>query len=219
MKLRGTRRLNEIKAMGIMWRGDMRQQATRELYSYWNAIRRERAAPDRAEIDPASIRAILSDTFMIEVEGDGAFSLRLTGARLNALWLTEMKGRSFIDLWGEDRASVAAALWTVMDGAVPVVMGASAAPRDRLPAELELLLLPLRHHGRTHARILGALAYANTPDWLGLIPVERMALKSMRIMSASSARVDLPILRRTSGPERRAPRAQLRVVPGGLGQA
>jgi hypothetical protein len=197
----------------------MRQQATRELYAYWNAIRRERAAPDRAEIDPASIRTILSDTFMLETEGDSAFSLRLTGARLNALWLTEMKGRSFVDLWGEDQASVTAALWTVMDGAVPVVIGASAAPRDRRPAELELLLLPLRHHGRTHARILGALACANTPDWLGLIAVERFVLKSMRIMSASNARVDLPILRRSTAPERRAARAQLRVVPGGLGQA
>ena len=198
----------------------MRQQATRELYSYWNAIRRERAAPDRAELDPASIRTILSDTFMIEAEGDSAFPLRLTGARLNSLWLDETKGRSFVDLWGEDGASVAAVLWTVMDGAVPVVIGASAAPQGRPAAELELLLLPLRHHGRTHARILGAIACAHHPEWLGLIPVERFTLRSMRIMSTSNARVDLPLVRRSaSAPERRAARAHLRVLPGGLEQA
>ncbi len=148
----------------------MRQKATRELFAYWNALRRERAAPDRAEIDPAAIRGILSDAFMIEADREGGFPLRLTGARLNALWLTETKGRSFVDLWGEDGASVAAAIWTVMDGAVPVVMGATAAPADRPALDLELLLLPLRHYGRTHARILGAVAYANHPDWLGLIP-------------------------------------------------
>ena len=196
----------------------MRQQTTRELYSYWNSIRRERAAPDRAEIDPAAIRAILSDTFMIEVDGDGAFPLRLSGARLNALWLKEMKGRSFLDLWGEDRANVAAILWTVMDGAVPVVAGVSAAPPERRPIDLELLLLPLRHHGRTHARILGALACATQPDWFGLIPVERFELRSLRVMSASDSRVDLPVVRRMSGlPERRlGTRPRLRLLSGGL---
>lgn len=197
----------------------MRQQATRQLFAYWNAIRRERAAPDRAEIDPAAIRSILSDTFMIEADGDMSFALRLSGTRLNALWLSEMKGRSFVDLWGEDAPSVAAVLWTVMDGAVPVVVGAGAAPRDRDPANLEILLLPLRHQGRTHARILGAIACANHPDWLGLIPVERLALRSMRIMSASDARVDLPIVR---GPAatfgRRQGQANLRLLQGGRAQ-
>ncbi len=85
----------------------MRQTATRELFAYWNAIRRERAAPDRAEVDPAAIRSILSDAFMIEADGEGGHPLRLTGARLNALWLAEMKGRSFIELWGEDGRLVA----------------------------------------------------------------------------------------------------------------
>ncbi len=197
----------------------MRQQATRQLFAYWNAIRRERAAPDRAEIDPAAIRSILSDTFMIEADGDMSFALRLSGTRLNALWLSEMKGRSFVDLWGEDAQSVAAVLWTVMDGAVPVLIGAGAAPGDRDPANLEILLLPLRHQGRTHARILGAIACANHPDWLGLIPVERLALRSMRIMSASDARVDLPIVR---GPAatfgRRQGQANLRLLQGGRAQ-
>ena len=197
----------------------MRQQATRELYAYWNAIRRERAAPDRADIDPAAIRRILSDTFIIEADGEGQFPLRLTGGRLNGLWLDETKGRSFPGLWGDDCASVTAVLWTVMDGAVPVVMGAWAAPQDRPPVELEVLLLPLRHQGRTHARILGAIAAANHPDWMGLIPVERLALRSLRIMSASDSRVDLPIMRPASAPQRRASRASLRLLPGGLGQA
>ena len=197
----------------------MRQQATRQLYAYWNAIRRERAAPDRAEIDPAAIRSILSDTFMIEADGDMSFRLRLSGSRLNALWLSEMKGQSFVGLWGQDAQSVAAMMWTVMDGAVPVVVGAAAAPKDREPAQLEFLLLPLRHQGRTHARILGAIACANHPDWLGLIPVERLVLRTMRIMSASDARVDLPILRGTAATYgRRSGQATLRLLQGGRAQ-
>lgn len=196
----------------------MRQQATRELYSYWNSLRRQRAAPDRAEIDPAAIRSILSDTFMIEADRDGQFPIRLSGARLNALWVQELKGLSFLDLWGEDRANVAAVLWTVMDGAVPVVAGVNAAPYGRSPLDLELLLLPLRHHGRTHARILGAMASGRHLDWMGLLPVERLELRSLRIMSATEARVELPLMGPPPGlrDRRFSQRGHLRVLPGGL---
>lgn len=196
----------------------MRQQATRELYTYWNAIRRQRSAPDRAEIDPAAIRTVLTNTFMIEADREGRFPLRLSGSRLNALFATELKGASFLELWGGDRANVAAVLWTVMDGAAPIVAGVHAAPADRAPVDLELLLLPLRHQGRTHARILGAMAGAAHPEWLGLLPVERLRLRSLRIMSANDARVDLPLVPRTPGaPERRVTqRGHLRVLSGGL---
>ena len=200
----------------------MRQQATRELYSYWNTIRRLRSAPDRAEIDPAAIRTILAETFMIEADADGVFPLRLSGARLNALWLQELKGCSFLDLWGEDRANIAAVLWTVMDGAVPVVAGVNAAPFGRAPLDLELLLLPLRHHGRTHARILGAIGSSKHLDWMGLLPVERLELRSLRIMSTSETRADLPLRPRPlAAPDRRLGQrgAHLRVLSGGLDHA
>ena len=196
----------------------MRQQATRELYSYWNALRRQRAAPDRAEIDPAAIRSVLSDTFMIEADRDGLFPLRLSGARINALWARDLKGRSFLDLWGADAPNVAAILLTVMDGACPVVAGAQTCLAGRAPVDFELLLLPLRHHGRTHARVLGSLAAAHLPEWVGLIPIERLELRSLRILSSARPTVELPLMQRPpGGVERRAQgRPQFRVIRGGL---
>lgn len=196
----------------------MRQQATRELYSYWNGLRRQRAAPDRAEIDPSAIRSILSDTFMIESDRDGLFPLRLSGARINALWARDLKGRSFLDLWGSDRANVAAVLLTVMDGACPIVAGAQTALAGRPPIDLELLLLPLRHHGRTHARILGSLAAANRPEWVGILPIERLEIRSLRILSSARPPTDMPLMPRTSGASDRRKRMQpsLRLIEGGL---
>lgn len=196
----------------------MRQQATRELYGYWNVLRRHRAAPDRADIDPAAIRSILSDTFMIEADRDSLFPLRLSGARINALWARDLKGRSFLDMWGEDRANVAAVLLTVMDGACPVVAGAQTQLAGRAPVDLELLLLPLRHHGRTHARVLGSLAAARIPEWVGLIPIERLELRSLRILSGARPSVELPLMQRPpAGLERRAQaRPQFKVIQGGL---
>lgn len=195
----------------------MRQQATRELYSYWNGLRRQRAAPDRAEIDPAEIRSVLSDTFMIEADRDALYPLRLSGARVNALWARDLKGRSFLDLWGEDRANIAAVLLTVMDGACPVVAGAQTCLAGRPPIDLELLLLPLRHHGRTHARVLGSLSAAQSPEWVGLIPIERLELRSLRILSGARRSLELPLAPRppVAVDRRMKFRPQFRLIQGG----
>ncbi|MFV0280142.1 MAG: PAS domain-containing protein [Rhodoblastus sp.] len=196
----------------------MRQQASRELYTYWNALRGHRAAPARADIDPTAIRSILSNTFMIEADGEASFPLRLSGARINALWARDLKGRSFLDLWGEDRASIAAVLLTVMDGACPVVAGAQTCLAGHAPIDMELILLPLRHQGRTLARVLGSLAAADTPDWVGLIPIERLELRSLRIISGARPGMELPLAPRNAGARDRiaAPRPQLRLIHGGL---
>lgn len=161
----------------------MRHETTRELFRYWNSVRKERASPERDEIDPASIRDILADTFILENKPDGTFRIRLSGTRLDALWLADQKGRCFLDFWADDRETVADALWTVMDAATPVVLGAQAAPRGRPAAPAEGLLLPLRHHGRTHSLILGAFSLAKPPSWIGLVPVERLKLASFRMIA------------------------------------
>jgi hypothetical protein len=91
----------------------MRHSVSRELYAYWNSLRGARAAPDRSDIDPAAIRHVLADSFIVEVEQACVFPIRLCGTRLNALWLSDQKGKSFLDLWrAEDRRNVAAALLT-----------------------------------------------------------------------------------------------------------
>ena len=51
-----------------------------------------------------------------------------------------------------------------------------------------MLLLPLRHRGKTHSRILGSFAPAGFPHWLGLVPVARLSLVSIRMILASETR-------------------------------
>jgi hypothetical protein len=156
----------------------MRQATTRELYDYWNDLRGSRAAPERAEIDPAAIRNILADTFMLEVDSRRHFPFRLSGSRLNALFCNEQKGHSFLDLWSVGEAyNLGAILMTVSDVACPIIATASAAPRGYGEHEVELLLLPLRHGPR--CRILGAMSLLRKPPWLGLLPAEKLTLKSL----------------------------------------
>lgn len=166
----------------------MRQAVSRGIYNYWNVLRGERAAPERADIDPAAIRHLIPDSFIIEIDSDCAFPIRLFGSRLNALWQEDQRSKSFLELWREeDRRGVAAAILTVIDGATPIVGGAKARRLGRgavqdLEMDLEVLLLPLRHHGKTHSRVLGALTCSNPPDWFGRVQADRLELRSLRVI-------------------------------------
>lgn len=166
----------------------MRQPVTKELYAYWRRLKGARAAPDRADIDPAAIRHILADSFIIEVDPERRFPIRLSGTRLNALWMDERKGVPFLSLWGEaDRRAVAAALLTVIDGVTPIVAGARACVAGAAPLELELMLLPLRHFGKTHSRVLGSLAPVYQPEWLGIRSAGALELRSLRVVGEENA--------------------------------
>jgi hypothetical protein len=103
-----------------------------------------------------------------------------------------------------------------------VVAGLTAAPREGRPANLEMLLLPLRHHGKTHARVLGALTPVVTPAWLGLRQATCLRVVAMRYIDNCEPGPLLPMLRET--PDELARRAKTRrrsffVVSGGKDSA
>jgi hypothetical protein len=157
--------------------------ASRELYSYWNLLRGERSAPERSEIDPSAIRGVLADTFILEVDAANRYPLRIVGTRTNALFLRELRGRAFLDLVAaSDRQEIAAVLAAVADESIAALAGASAGPKGLRPLEVELLLLPLRHRGNTHSRILGACSPTSLPSWIGLLPASPMDLLSLRML-------------------------------------
>jgi hypothetical protein len=161
----------------------MRHAANRELFSYWNRLRRDRATPERSDVDPSAIRGVLADTFILEVDPSRTFPVRLSGTRFNALFEGEQKGRCFAHLWPRyEWNEMRRILAIVLDEGAPVIVGISAAALIGDPLELELLLLPLRHHGKTHARMLGCLSPARVPIWLGLLPVTTMTVTSLRVM-------------------------------------
>ncbi len=180
----------------------MRHAASRHLYAYWNRLRRDRPAPQRSEIDPAAIRDILSYTFMLELDENLGFPIRLAGARINALFNHELKGSSFITLWRErEAASMAVLLPRILYHACPIVARVTAAPSGHDESAFELLLLPLACDTMAQGRILGTLAGFDHPAWLGLLPVEHLTLRSLRQLphmtrnDSASPQQDLPTAR------------------------
>ena len=166
----------------------MKHRATRELFDYWNTLRGNRAVPERAEIDLAAIRGLIADMFMLDVDAAHRFPFILSGTRVNALACAEQRDRSFLDLWSTQEArNIAASLLTVMDAACPVIANAVATPDGFTAHEFDILLLPLGRRGQNRPRILGLVACATPPSWLGLLPVKNFTLQSLQRVDAAAA--------------------------------
>jgi hypothetical protein len=73
--------------------------ATIELYAYWNRLRGARSAPERNDVDPGAIRGVLADTFVLDFDDRRGFPFRIAGSRANALFVKELRGLSFLELW------------------------------------------------------------------------------------------------------------------------
>ena len=160
----------------------MKHVTSRELYAYWNSVRRGEPAPLRSAIEPSDIRRILADTFILEVIDRDRYLVRLAGTRICSLYCREIKGTDFLDLWSnEDRNAVATLATAVAsDAAAAVVTLELSTARDQRLG-CELLLLPLRH-GRSYDRILGSLSPAERPYWLGSEPIIRQQVQSLRLI-------------------------------------
>ena len=164
-------------------RDGMKHATTRMIYAYWNQLRGGRAAPERGEIDPGEIRHALGDTFILEAPRGGSASVRLAGTRLCALFGHELKGRAFESFWAPNTAGDPDTLIElVVNETVGCIAGLVGRTYQSEPIHLEMILLPLRHQGKPHARLLGAIAPLAVPSWIGLRPLESLATLSMRVI-------------------------------------
>jgi hypothetical protein len=180
----------------------MKHRSNRDLFAYWNERRRERQAPDRADIEPSAIRQVLGDTFVLEVDGLAHYRFRLAGTRLCALFSRELKAESFVKLWEPSgQPAIRELLTAAVEEQVGIVAQVSSATADDrlLAINLELLLLPLAYQVRAEARILGAMAPISVPYWLGAKPIGPLALGMFRHVGPAVDRPMLPRLRAATG--------------------
>jgi hypothetical protein len=159
------------------------QSSLQILYSYWNEVRAGRIAPQRLEIEPSRISAILSQTFLLEVLKSGTYPYRLAGTRLCEIFGAELRGKNFLDGWSEqDRPGLESRLATIGEqGAVAhLILEAIVDTRHRI--ELEINLLPLLHGGKI-TRIIGAVSVTSgPPHWLGSEPLRNLQVKQHRLV-------------------------------------
>jgi len=188
----------------------MKHPTSKALYAYWNKLRAGRAAPERGELDPGAIRTILGDVMILEVGGRHRYSVRLAGTRICSLMGRELKDRGFLEaFFPSDWPELYGLLDAVVGTAVPAVASVVGETTDKRMLGLELLLLPLRHHGRTEARVLCSLAALTRPYWATLTPLAKLHLGSTRFENLVDDKAELPISIRPR------PAPTLRVLQGG----
>lgn len=179
----------------------MKHPASRELFAYWEERRGKRSAPERADIEPGAIRKVLSDAFILALDGGAGHPFRLAGTRVCALFGRELKGEPFISLWaGASQPIVSNLLAILNDERVGTVAGVTAQSADGEPIDLELMLLPLSASRPSLARTIGILAPLKAPQWLGSSPLGALTLGSRRHIGAS---VETRLLPRFMAPRRR----------------
>lgn len=166
----------------------MKHATSRMLFAYWDALRGERAAPDRGDVEPGGMRHVLADTFMLARDGGDGPVFRLAGTRLRALFGRDLRDEGFGGLWPEEgRVEAEALVRLVAEDTIGLVVGLLARSENEAELPLEMVLLPLRHRGRTDARILGSLSPASVPSWAGLVPLRSLETRSLRTVQPSRA--------------------------------
>jgi hypothetical protein len=192
----------------------MKHSATRALYAYWDRLRAGRAAPERSDLDPGAIRTLLGDVFLLEIGGKDHHVVRLAGTRICTLLGRELKGRPFAEPFAAaDWQDLSALLDGVSEATTPAVAAIAGETRDGRTIDLEMLLLPLRHRGRTQARLLGSLVAGEWPYWAGQVPLSRFRLVTLRHLRGDQARPGSADLAEAPPPPRLD--GPLRLLPGG----
>ena len=162
----------------------MKQEGSLALFQYWNRLRGDRPAPRRTDIEPADIKTLLGDTFILERDMRGESIFRLAGTRLCATYGRELKGFAFTSLWREtERRLVSRVVASVFQSKSVVCFDFEGFGRDDRSVSFEFLLLPL-DGGRENPRCLGVLSPAHKPFWLGSHPIADAKIGSVRVFDA-----------------------------------
>ena len=160
----------------------MRQQESIDLFQYWNRLRDGRTAPRRTEVEPADIKALLGDTFILESDSRERPIFRLAGTRLCAMHGRELKGFAFASLWRQrDQSMVSRLLGGVFRDKSVVIATFTGRTAGERTIDLELLLLPLEG-GSDTPRALGIVSPMTRPYWLGADPLSESSLETVRVV-------------------------------------
>lgn len=159
--------------------GKMRSRTTMELFQYWNEVRGGRDLPRRDEIQPADIRSLLPNVFILQAQADGGIHFRLAGTHICGLFGDELRHRQFSALWlGGQQEEAARIAGQVVKRCMPMLLAASGATATGDRLDVEILLTPLASPDGTGDRILGALSPLSRPIWLHMKPLQHLVLES-----------------------------------------
>ena len=170
----------------------MKHPSNRDFFAYWDERRGFERAPDRSDIEPAAIRELLGDIFVLSCDAQAGFPFRMAGTRLCALLGGDVKNQSFpAHFAGLGRSEIEEIVTVVCEEMLPAVAGVRAPSPGGSTAHLELLLLPFNTRAHEPISLTGLLApFGQMTGPLGPLeivswrymhpPAERMVPRALR---------------------------------------
>lgn len=178
----------------------MKHKGTTALFRYWDGLRGDRPAPQRTEIEPAEIKSLLADTFILEKDARGEAIFRLAGTRLCATYGRELKGYAFPLLWSQrDQRILSRHAWSVFHYDAVVAITFEGATTNGKTAPFEMVMLPLQGDPGS-PRALGCIVPVEKPYWLGAEPVAENRIEALRIVDPGRERLLLAARQKIKGP-------------------
>lgn len=171
----------------------MKHPASREFFAYWDERRAGAAAPDRSDLEPEPVRALLGDIFVLSCDAAGGYPFRVAGTRLCALLGCDAKGGSFTDFFAPShRTDLEDILAVVTEEKLAAVAGVTAANAQSQTVAMEMLLLPFSTRAHTPISLTGLLApFGGCPGAVGML-----GLTSWRYMGHPPQRFGPRVLRK-----------------------
>ncbi|HUL05736.1 MAG TPA: PAS domain-containing protein [Candidatus Acidoferrum sp.] len=130
-----------------------------DLYEYWDAKRRGRAMPSRADLDPVEIPDLLANLILVDVSGSPPqFRIRLAGTDIVTRYGAELTGKRLDDIdLGSDLAQIKEQYEETALKVVPTYCRHFIETRKRKLLRYERLLMPLSGDGSTVNMLLGGI--------------------------------------------------------------
>jgi hypothetical protein len=122
----------------------------------------------RSEIDPAALKTVLPDIFILELSRPRTPQFRLAGTRVCAMLGRELRGENFVGLWhAPHQHKVQLAVEAVLANQTPLLVNVRSVADEEMDGSLEMLLMPLFSRPGICDRIMGSLVDLGKPPLLG----------------------------------------------------
>jgi hypothetical protein len=146
----------------------MKHRNSHLLVGYWSRLRKGRDVPDQTDIDPRSIKRMLSHVFILEASNAAHPIYRLAGTSLCERYGAELKGTNFLSHWdGQSRSTLAALMRQSLATRQPVCLSSIASTADCGMVELETVLAPVSFGDDGPTRFVGLVQVLSDLSALG----------------------------------------------------
>lgn len=170
----------------------LRHDAAKRLFDYWNALRTDRTAPPRRDVDPAALRPFLANTFILELCDANHALFRIAGTSLCAAFGRELRDHNFLSL-GDDaaRLELQQVIETVRRTACGGLIRFVATTLDKSPHPGEFVVLPLTDDSGRISRAIGHFQLYRGIESLALRKLIRLQVSSAVIIDPASDRIEV----------------------------